>query len=213
MSESDPIRTMIVDDHALVRTGLGAFLQVYDDLELVAEAESGEEALRLCEQLRPDVILMDLVMPGMDGAAATRAIRERRPQTQVVALTSFKDQEWVERALRAGAVGYLLKNVSADELAQAIRSAHVGRPTLAPEAAQALLHAASQPQKLGYDLTKRERQVLPLVVEGLNNNEIAERLTISRSTVRFHVSNILSKLDAANRAEAAALAVKYNLLT
>jgi len=213
MTDQERIRVMIADDHSVVRSGLRFFLLGFDDMELVGEAESGEEALQLCAEVQPDVILMDLVMPGMGGAAATKGIRESDPHVQVVALTSFQQEDLVQNALQAGAISYLLKDVSADELAQAIRSAHVGRPTLAPEAAQALLHAASQPQKLGYDLTKRERQVLPLVVEGLNNNEIAERLTISRSTVRFHVSNILSKLDAANRAEAAALAVKYNLLT
>ena len=213
MTDQERIRVMIADDHSVVRSGLRFFLLGFDDMDLVGEAESGEEALQLCAEVQPDVILMDLVMPGMGGAAATKGIRESNPHVQVVALTSFQQEDLVQNALQAGAISYLLKDVSADELAQAIRSAHVGRPTLAPEAAQALLHAASQPQKLGYDLTKRERQVLPLVVEGLNNNEIAERLTISRSTVRFHVSNILSKLDAANRAEAAALAVKYNLLT
>jgi len=215
MSERDPIRVMIVDDHALVRTGLGAFLQVYNDLELTTEAESGEEALRLCEQLQPDVILMDLVMPGMDGAVATRTIRERWPQIQVVALTSFKDQEWVEKALQAGAVGYLLKNVSADELADAVRAAHAGRATLAPEATQALVRAvrtAGEGPEPGHDLTPREREVLALLVEGLSNPDIAARLSVSRSTAAAHVSNILSKLGVANRAEAVSLAIRSNLI-
>ena len=171
MSDRGPIRVLIVDDHALVRTGLGAFLQVYDDLELVGEAESGEDALRLCARLEPDVVLMDLVLPGMDGATATQAIRARWPQTQVVALTSFKDQEWVERALQAGAVGYLLKNVSAEELAHAARAAYAGQATLAPEATQALVQAmqrAGEPSRPDPDLTAREREVLsPEVVEAL----------------------------------------------
>ena len=215
MSDRDPIRVMIVDDHALVRTGLGAFLQVYDDLALVAEAESGEEALRLCGQLQPDVILMDLVLPGIDGAAATRSIRERWPGTQVVALTSFKDQDWVERALRAGAVGYLLKNVSADELALAVRSAHAGRATLAPEATQALVRAVQSggdPARPDADLTPREREVLALLVEGLSNPEIAARLSVSRSTAAGHVSNILGKLGVSNRAEAVSLAIRSKLV-
>jgi NarL family two-component system response regulator LiaR len=215
MSHRDPIRVMIVDDHALVRTGLGAFLQVYGDLELVAEAENGEEALRLCERLRPDVVLMDLVMPGMDGAAATRAIRERWPQIQVVALTSFKDQEWVAKAVQAGAVGYLLKNVSADELADAIRAAHGGRATLAPEATQALVqvvHAASETGSQDYGLTAREDEVLALLVKGLSNPQIAERLSISRSTAAAHVGSILSKLGVSNRAEAISLAIQSNLV-
>jgi two-component system, NarL family, response regulator LiaR len=212
MAEFTQIRVMLVDDHAVVRSGLGAFMTVFDDLELVAEAGGGEEAVRLCEEVKPDVVLMDLVMPGMDGAAATKAIRDECPHIQVIALTSFKEEELVEGALRAGAIGYLLKNVSADELADAIRAAHAGRPTLAPEAAQALIKSARKPQTPGYDLTERELEVLALMVEGLSNPEIAERLVVSRSTAKFHVSNVLSKLGAASRTEAVSLALKQKLI-
>lgn len=208
-----PIRVMIVDDHAVVRSGLTTFLLAFDDLELAGEARDGEEAVRVCTQTQPDVILMDLVMLGMDGAAATQAVRQCCPHTQVVILTSFNEEGLVQKALQAGAIGYLLKDVEADELAGAIRAAHAGRPTLAPEATQALINAAGQLPKPGYDLSEREREVLALIIKGLNNVEIAERLIISRSTVKYHVSGILSKLGVANRAEAVALAVQNHLVS
>lgn len=209
---SVPIRVMIVDDHAMVRRGLSTFLKVKSDLDLVGEARNGTEALVVCEQVRPDVILMDLLMPEMDGMAATRAIRERWPHVQVIALTSFQDRELVQKALQAGAVSYLLKNVSANDLAEAIRAAYAGRSTLAPEAIQALVQAEHRPVTVDYGLTTREYEVLGLLVEGLSNPEIAERLSVSRSTAKAHVSNILSKLGVSNRAEAVALAVQQHLL-
>ena len=206
------IRVLVVDDHTMVRRGLATFLKVFDDLELAGEAASGQAAIQLCAQLQPDVILMDMVMPDMDGAAATRFIREQSPSVQVLALTSFKEEILVQSALQAGAIGYLLKDVSADELAQAIRAAHAGRSTLSPEAAQALVHAASQPPTPGIDLSEREREVLSLLVEGLNNTQIAARLTVSPSTVKSHVSTILTKLGVASRTEAATLALRHRLV-
>jgi len=213
MTDSSPIRVMIVDDHDMVRRGLATFLKVQTDLELVGEASNGKDALRVCEQVRPDVILMDLVMPEMDGPTTTRAIRERCPQVQVIALTSFQEKELVQEALQAGAISYLLKNVSVDELAEAIRAAHAGRAILAPEVTQALIQAASQGPTPGHDLTPREREVLALLVEGLTNPEIAKRLTVSYSTARAHVSNVLSKLGVSNRGEAIALALRLKLVT
>lgn len=212
MQQDNVIRVMLVDDHAVVRSGLSAFMLVYDDLELVAEARNGREAVMLAELHKPDVVLMDLVMPEMDGAQATRAIRERWPEVQVVALTSFREDDLVQAALEAGAIGYLLKNVSADELAAAIRKAHQGRATLAPEAAQVLVQATRAPKKLGHDLTGREREVLALLVQGLSNRQIASELIVSHSTVKFHVSSILGKLGAASRTEAVALALQHGLV-
>ena len=213
MNEVNKVRVMIVDDHAVVRSGLAAFLTAFDELELVGEASSGEEAVRKCVELAPDVILMDLMMPGMNGAEATRAVRQQCPDTQVIALTSFKEDDLMQKTLQAGAIGYLFKNVSADELFKAILAAKSGRPSLAPEAAQALIHAVTQPQAVGFDLTEREREVLVLMVKGQNNPQIADHLVISRSTVKFHVSSILSKLGVTSRTEAVALALQHHLVT
>jgi NarL family two-component system response regulator LiaR len=208
-----PIRVLIADDHEMVRSGLGAFLRVAPDLELAGEAANGEQAVRLCQKLQPDVVLMDMRMPGMDGVAATRAIRERWPETQVIALTSFPEEDLIQRALEAGALSYLLKNVGPKDLATAIRAAATNRATLAPEAAQVLIRRATARPPVGYDLTPREREVLGLMVHGRSNRAIAERLVVSRSTIDFHVSNVLGKLGAATRTEAVAIAVQHRLAT
>ncbi|MGE5676102.1 MAG: response regulator [Mycobacterium leprae] len=214
MNRPDRIRVLIVDDHAVVRSGLSAFLQAYADIiEIVGEATDGAEAIRQAQKLKPDVVLMDMMMPEVDGAAATRVIRDSCPQTQVVAFTSAPEHARVQAALQAGAIGYLLKSALANDLVKAIREAHAGRPTLAPEATQALIEAVNHPISSDtFELTKRERAVLALVVEGLSNPEIAERLVVSRSTVKFHISSILSKLGAGTRAEAAAIAVQRHLV-
>lgn len=211
MSEPEKIRVLIVDDHAMVRSGLTAFLLAFEDFELAGEAATGTEAFQKCKQVQPDVVLMDLILPELDGASATRLIRKECPTAQVIALTSFRDEDLVQAALEAGAIAYLYKNVSAEELAEAIRAAHAGRPTLAPEAAEVLIHAATHSSP-GHDLTEREREVLKLMVEGLNNPEIAGRLTVSRSTVKFHVSSILAKLGVGSRTEAVAVAVQHHLI-
>jgi NarL family two-component system response regulator LiaR len=204
---------MLVDDHLMVRRGLATFLKVYEDLALVGEAETGEEAVAICPDIMPDVILMDMVLPNMDGAAATRVIRKQFPQIQVIALTTFKEGDLIKSALEAGAVGYLLKNVSVEELSQAIRAAYSGRLTLSGEIAQALIKEANLPPAPGQDLTDRELIVLNLMIEGLNNTQIAGKLTVSPSTVKSHVSHILSKLGVASRTEAVSLALRSKLST
>jgi len=207
-----PIRVLVVDDHTVVRSGLGAFLMAFDDLEFIGEADSGENAIQACEQLEPDVVMMDLMMPGMGGVEATKIIRERFPQIKVIALTSYKDEESVQGALKAGATGYLLKNVTAQELAGAVQAAYVGQTTLAPEATQALVQGSRSPDGDLFDLTPREKEVLALIVQGLSNPQIAESLVISLSTVKFHVSAILSKLRAKSRTEVVAIAMQNNLV-
>jgi two-component system, NarL family, response regulator LiaR len=205
------IRIAIVDDHELVRSGIRMSLELFDDLELVAEAAAGEAAIAVCEETRPDVVLMDLVMPGIDGADATAEILSRVPHARVLALTSFSDPDLIERALRAGATGYVLKNVSAQELATAIRQTNAGVATLAPEVAEVLMRAMTSPPP-GAALTDREREVLALLAEGLTNAEIAERLVVTLSTVKTHVSSILSKLGASGRTEVVAIAVRDRLI-
>lgn len=213
MPEGQPIRVIIVDDHAMLRKGLRFFLSSFDDLELVGEACSGQEAIQICGQTEPDVVLMDMVMPDMDGAATTQIIRDQHPSIQVLALTSFQERDLIERAIQAGAIGYLLKDVSAQDLAHAIREAHAGRSTLAPEATNVLVQATQQKTSPpDYGLTDREKEVLALLVEGLTNAEISERLVISVATAKFHVRSILTKLGVTTRTEAAALAWQQHLV-
>lgn len=212
MSGKNPINIMIVDDHGMVRRGLMAYLVNEPDLEIVAEARDGQEAIRLCGKVKPDVILMDLLMPEMTGVAATRIIHNRWPEVQVIALTSFQEKELVQEALQAGAISYLLKNVSGEDLAEAIRAAAAGRRTLASEAVEALIQPDRPETAIGKDLTLREREVLSYLVKGLTNPEIAQQLSVSRSTVKAHVSKILAKLGVSNRAEAISLAIENHLV-
>jgi NarL family two-component system response regulator LiaR len=206
------IRVLIVDDHNMVRKGLITLLEEFDDLVVIGEAGDGEMALHACRESCPDVVLMDMMMPRMDGVTAIARIRQICPQTQLIALTSFSDEVNVQNALKAGAISYLMKNVSGDELASTIRRAHEGQSTLAPEAAQILIKATTRPPALGHDLTERELEVLALMTEGLNNREIGERLFISSSTVKNHVSSILSKLSTTSRTQAVALAVEHKIV-
>ncbi|MGL4649203.1 MAG: response regulator [Caldilineaceae bacterium] len=206
------IRVLIVDDHFMVRDGLKTFVNVSPGLECVGEADNGEAALRRCEELHPDVVLMDLMMPGMDGVRATELIRKQLPQTRVVALTSFADKELVQKAVRAGATGYLLKNATMPQLSAAIRQAHEGRSTLSVEAAEALMSIVAEPENVGQDLTQREMDVLAALGEGKTNSEIARALKISESTARFHISNVFMKLGVSNRTEAVRLALRLKLI-
>lgn len=212
MDGSKKIRVLIVDDHEVVRRGLMMFLRPFEDFELIGEAANGREAVEVCSRVQPDVILMDMVMPEMDGLEATRLIREKHPNTRILVLTTFKDEQLVRDVLKAGAVGYLLKDTSVDELAGAIRTATTGKLTLSAEAAQELLKLTPAVTSTSYHLTERELEVLNLMVEGLNNVEIAKRLYVARSTVKFHVSSILAKLNVASRVEAVSVALQAGLI-
>jgi NarL family two-component system response regulator LiaR len=205
------IKILLVDDHTVVRSGLSKFLMVNKDMKLVGEASDGEEALQKVSLYKPDIVLMDLMMPGMDGITATREIKKKYPQVKVIALTSFAEQNMVQGALQAGAIGYLQKNVTAKELGHAIRAACEGKMTLSSEATQVLANSVAQPQIAGEQLTDRERDVLKCMVEGLNNNEIAEKLVVSLGTVKFHISNIFHKLGVDSRVEAVKLAIEQKL--
>ena len=208
----DTIKVMIVDDHLLVRDGIELLLSTFDDIEVIAVVESGEKAFAFCaEQEQPDLILMDMVMPGQDGPETITQILKSYPEIKIIALTSFVEEDLVVRAIQAGAIGYLLKNVSADKLAEAIQAAMQGQSTIEATAAQVLLHASRKPDKLGDNLTERERQVLALIAEGQTNKEIALQLSLSHGTVRVYVSQVLAKLGVGNRTEAARWALEHKI--
>jgi NarL family two-component system response regulator LiaR len=206
------IRILIVDDHSVVRQGLRMFLALDDELEVVGEAANGAEAVRLAQEIRPDVVLMDLLMPVMDGISAIEAIRRGLPDTEVIALTSVLEDKAVFGAIRAGAIGYLLKDTQADELCRAIKAAAAGQVQLSPQAAARLLHEVQVPQS-PEKLTERETEVLRLLAAGQSNKEIGATLVIGEKTVKTHVSNILSKLGVSSRTQAALYAVRIGLVS
>ena len=212
MNETNVIRVLIVDDHPMVRSGLNDFILTNDGMELVGEAQNGVEAVEFCANHDVDVVLMDLVMPLMDGSEATRRILALGKPVKVIVLTSFHEQNLVEEAMKAGATSYLLKNVTSRELAEAIRAASGGFSMLAPEATNALIHSSRQNSDLGFDLTGREREVLVFIVKGLSNIEISNQLHVSTATVKYHLANIFTKLGVRNRVEAATIALKHNLV-
>jgi NarL family two-component system response regulator LiaR len=212
MNKEKPIRVFIVDDHAMVRSGLKNFLYGYEWMEPIGEAADGATAVDYCAHHDVDVVLMDMIMPQMDGKEATRRIMDLGKSIRIIILTSFHEQDLVEEALRAGATSYLLKNVTAEELASAIRSAYAGQATLAPEATEALIESTRHRPDVGFDLTSREQGVLSLLVTGSTNHEIAEELSVSEATVKFHLTNIFSKLGAKNRVEAVTTALENNLV-
>lgn len=211
MNATAPIRVLVVDDHKVVRNGLRTFISVSDDLEMVGEAGNGREAVERCAELLPDVVLMDMKMPVMDGPTAIEQIRDQFPEVNVVALTSFDDEAFARRALEAGAVGYLLKDVGEIELALAIRQASQGQGTVAAGTMRALIDQ-SRGDEYAVDLTDRERETLDLVATGLTNPQIADRLMVSVSTINFHVHNVLEKLGAKTRTEAVSIAANEGLL-
>ena len=213
MNTPHTIRVLLVDDHNVVRSGLATFLRAYDDLELVGEAKNGLEAVRLCRQVKPDVVLMDLMMPEMDGIAATNAILEEYPDVKIIAMTSFEEEELVHGVLAAGAISYLLKNVASEELSKAIRDAVSGRSTLSPEAARVLVQATRPTTQPSSGLTEREREVLNLVAQGHSNQQIADALVVSLATVKAHISSILGKLQVSSRTEAIAFAIKNKIVS
>jgi len=212
MIDTKPVRVLIVDDHALVRSGLKNFIFAYEWMELIGEAADGSEAVAFCSDHDVDIVLMDLVMPVMDGCEAIRRIMALDRPVNIIVLTNFSEQENVEQALKAGATSYLLKNVTPDELAHAIQAAHAGRSTLAPEATEVLIKAARQKPALGHDLTPREEEVLALLAKGLSNTKIAAQLSISPATTKFHLANIFAKLGAKSRIEAVTIALEHKLV-
>jgi two-component system, NarL family, response regulator LiaR len=212
MIEKNKIKVMIADDHPLVRYGIKTLFEACDDIILVAEAENGRQAIEMCEKYKPDIILMDMIMPVLDGAQATEQIINKRPNVKIIALTSFDDKDLIKKSIKAGAVSYILKNISGAKLVKTIKDVYKGNFALSPQATNILLSELREPKNENIKLTGREKEILALIVEGLSNKQIAKKLFLSSSTVQFHVSNILRKLGVNKRTEAAYLALKQNLV-
>ena len=206
------IKVLIVDDHPLVRQGLKALLDVHKDIEVAGEAEDGRGAIAMCKKQLPDVILMDLIMPEINGVEATKSIMKDWPTVKVVVLTSFIDKKLIKDAFKAGAIGYILKNISGDSLVESIRNANIGKSTLSSEASDYLISNFKDPSPADYQLTNQEINILKHLVHGMSNKKIAQIQVLSLSTVKFHVSNILSKLGVSSRAEAIAVAMNNKLI-
>lgn len=213
MTELRKIRVVLVDDHHIVRQGMRVFLHALPDMELVGEANNGLAAIQVCAETKPDLLLIDMFMPEMDGIEAIKRIKHANAAIQIIVLSSYQSEETVLGALQAGATGYLLKNASFEEMEQAIRATLNGRRTLSPEVADVLIQATTRAPHIHFDLTRRELDVMALMIQGLSNLDIAERLTVSLSTVKFHVSSILTKLGASSRTEAVAIAVENHLVS
>jgi len=212
MQQIQPIRVLIVDDHDMLREGLTTFLGAYPDLELVGEASSGAESIRQCQELKPDVVLMDLIMPEMGGVAAIQVIHQAQPNIRIIALSSFGDDDLIRAAMQAGATSYLLKNVSANHLAGAIRSTYSGLPTVSPEIASKMFsELGARSAQHTESLTLREIEVLDLIAGGMTNDEISMKLNLSKNTIKNHVSSILSKLGVGNRTQAANMAYRLRI--
>jgi NarL family two-component system response regulator LiaR len=212
MNTGNKIKVLIIDDHDMVRKGLTILLESFDDFEVVADIDNGQMGVTLCRKYQPDVVLMDILMPGIDGIITTRMIHENWPMIQIIALTSTADENIIHDVVQAGAISYLLKNGSIDEVADAVRSAYHRQPTFAAQAIQALISTTQHPNNMGYDLTKRQKEVLALMIDGLNNRQIAKYLVISNSTVKNHICSIYSKLNTTNRTQTVAMAIKHQIL-
>ena len=212
MSGKKIIKVLVADDHPLVRHGIKTVFEAYDDIDLVAEAENGKEAIEMVAKYRPDIVLMDLVMPVLDGVEATIKLIEKWPEIKIIVLTSFNDIDLIKKSLKAGAISYILKNISGAMLIKTIRDIYKGKFVLSPQATKILLSEFRETSDENYNLTGREKEMLTLIVEGLSNKEIAKRLFLSNSTVQFHVSNILSKLRVSKRTEAVYVALKQKLV-